>query len=60
MFFKKIVRIMKITAFLLVVASLSFAAESSSQITLHEKNGSLAKVFKQIKKQTGFNFLCTY
>lgn len=51
---------MKITAFLLVVASLSFAAESSSQITLHEKNGSLAKVFKQIKKQTGFNFLCTY
>lgn len=48
-------RIMKLTAFLLLVGSLQLSARVSSQtVTLSEKNVPLEKVFADIKNQTGF------
>ena len=52
--------IMKLTAILIVAASLQVSAEANSQnVTLSLKNAPLQKVFKEIRKQTGYNFLCT-
>ena len=49
--------IMKLTAILLLTACLQVSANGFSQnITLSEKNISLQKVFKQIHKQTGYQF----
>lgn len=49
--------IMKLTAVLLLSACLQVSANGFSQdITLSEKNVSLQKVFKQIHKQTGYQF----
>lgn len=48
---------MKFTAILLFVACLQAGADGYSQITLSEKNVPLQKVFKQIQKQTGYDFL---
>src|SRR6187551_2304895 len=57
---KKLLRIMKITAIILLSACLTASAKGFTQtITLSEKNASLEKVFKEIKKQTGYNFLYT-
>jgi TonB-linked SusC/RagA family outer membrane protein len=54
----KTLRIMKITAFLLTVICLHAAAGGYSQtITLSIKNASLEKVFVEIKKQTGYEFV---
>lgn len=48
---------MKLTVVFLLGAALQVSARSFSQsITLSEKNVSLEKVFKQIKKQTGYVF----
>lgn len=52
--------IMNFTAILLLSVSLTVSAGSYSQITLHEKNASLSKVFRQIQKQTGYEFLYSY
>ncbi|HEY6082345.1 MAG TPA: SusC/RagA family TonB-linked outer membrane protein, partial [Chitinophagaceae bacterium] len=52
---------MKITAILMLVACLQVSATGYSQeITLSEKNVPLQKVFKEIRQQTGYNFLCSY
>jgi len=51
-------RIMKITAFLIIVACLHVSATGHSQnVTLSEKNASLEKLFRSIHKQTGFQFV---
>lgn len=51
----KIVRVMRITSFLLLAFSLHISAKTMSQtITLSGKNLPLAKVFSAIEEQTGF------
>jgi TonB-dependent starch-binding outer membrane protein SusC len=54
---EKILRVMKLTAILLLAACMTVAAKSNSQVTLAEKNSPLQKVFKKIQQQTGFEFL---
>ncbi|NLU90488.1 SusC/RagA family TonB-linked outer membrane protein [Chitinophaga sp. Ak27] len=49
--------VMKLTAILLMAAFLQISAKSYSQrVTLLEKNAPLGKVFRAIKKQTGYSF----
>ncbi len=57
---KKMLLTMKITAFLIMVACLQVSARGYAQITLSEKNVPLAQVFKEIQKQSGYDFLYTY
>ncbi|HET6995939.1 MAG TPA: TonB-dependent receptor plug domain-containing protein, partial [Chitinophagaceae bacterium] len=53
----KTLRIMKITAFILLAFCLQVSAEGNAQnVTLKVKNASLETVFKAIKKQTNFTF----
>ena len=60
-FFTKLLIIMKITAILLLAACLQVHARGYSQkITLSVKNASLQKVFKSLKKQTGYAFFFDY
>ena len=55
---RKIIRVMKLTAVLLLAAALQVSARSEGQtVTLEEKNAPLEKVFREIRKQTGYNFL---
>lgn len=57
---REVSRIMKLTAIILLSACLTASAKGFSQtVTLSEKNAPLEKVFKEIKKQTGYNFLYT-
>ena len=54
----KILRIMKLTIVLLIVACLQISAAGYSQhITLSEKNVTFQKLFHEIRKQSGYNFL---
>lgn len=54
---KKTLRVMKLIALLLFAACLQVSASGYGQtITLTEKNVSLEKLFREIKKQTGFTF----
>lgn len=49
---------MKLTAVLLIAACLQVSANGFSQtVTLKEKNISLTKVFEEIRRQTGYQFL---
>jgi TonB-linked SusC/RagA family outer membrane protein len=50
---------MKITAIILFAACLSVSAKSFSQISLKESNVPLQRVFKQLEKQSGYDFLYT-
>ena len=54
----KILRVMKIAAFLLLAASLHLSATGLGQrtITLKLENANLKKVFYEIRKQTGYDF----
>lgn len=55
---KKLLRIMKLTcAFLLAACFYASASGHAQTVSLHEKEASLQKVFKEINRQTGFNFL---
>lgn len=55
--YRQAVRIMKITAFILLVCTLHVSAGGFSQsITLSEKEAPLTKVFKAIEKQTDYIF----
>lgn len=54
-----ILLIMKLTAILLFAACLQVSAKGYGQITLSEKKVPLQKVFKQIQRQTGYDFLYT-
>jgi TonB-linked SusC/RagA family outer membrane protein len=57
---KQLLRIMKLLSIILLSACLTASAKGFTQtITLSEKNAPLEKVFKEIKKQTGYNFLYT-
>jgi len=51
-------RIMKLTTILILVAFLQVNAKGFSQnVTLNETNSNLDKVFTEIRKQTGYDFL---
>ena len=53
-------RMMKLTALLMIVGCLSAGAKGFTQnVTLYEQNASLDKVLNEIKKQTGYSFLFT-
>ena len=56
----KTLLIMKFTVFICLLASVTASAKTYSQITLNEKNVPLQKVFKQIQKQNGYDFLYSY
>jgi len=57
---KKFLLVMKITALLLLVAIMQVSASSFAQkINLSEGNISLKKLFKEIRKQSGYNFVYT-
>ncbi|MBN9383882.1 MAG: SusC/RagA family TonB-linked outer membrane protein [Chitinophagaceae bacterium] len=50
---------MRITAIILLVTSLHVSATAYTQrVTIHAKNMSLEQALGQIKKQTGYSFLC--
>lgn len=51
-------RMLKITAFILLVCSLQLSAKTSAQepITVKAKGASLASVLKEVQRQTGYNF----
>jgi TonB-linked SusC/RagA family outer membrane protein len=58
--FIKTLMVMKITVFLVLVASMNVSAKVYSQkLTLTEKNAPLDKLFTEIKKQTGYTFVYT-
>lgn len=54
---KQTLRIMKLTIAIFLVGLLHVSATGVSQITLVEKNSSLQKIFKQIQKQSGYDFV---
>jgi TonB-linked SusC/RagA family outer membrane protein len=54
--FQQIQRIMKLTALLIVIGVLQVSAGEAQKVTLHEKNVSLSKIFKEIRRQTGYDF----
>jgi TonB-linked SusC/RagA family outer membrane protein len=57
---KKFLLVMKITAFLLLVVVMQVSATVSAQnINLSENNASLKKLFKEVRKQSGYNFVYT-
>ncbi len=50
-------RIMKLLSFLLFIAFMTASASGNSQgVTLNENNVSLEKVFRELNKQTGYDF----
>lgn len=54
----KTLRVMKVTVFILLIACLQVSAGGYSQtkVTLDMKNALLTQVFKEIRRQTGYNF----
>ncbi len=56
---KQIFRIMKLAAFLMIVA-FHVSAEGVSQITLSETNAPMGKIFNAIEKQSGYVFFYDY
>ena len=57
---RKALLIMKLIAVFLFVASMQVFAEAHSQtVTLSVKNAPFQKVLKEIRKQTGYNYICT-
>jgi TonB-dependent starch-binding outer membrane protein SusC len=55
---KQIMRVMKLTAFILLVACLQVSAGANSQsITLSLRGATLERVFVEIKKQSGYYFI---
>jgi TonB-linked SusC/RagA family outer membrane protein len=54
----KIVLVMQLTCIILLAACLQVSAAAYGQkVTIVEKNVSLKEVFKEIRKQTGYNFI---
>jgi len=55
---QKLLRVMKLTAILLIAACLQVSARTEGQaITLSLKNTALQKVLTEIEKQSGYNFI---
>ena len=52
--------IMKLSAIILLSTCLTASAKGTSQITISKSNAPLQKVFKEIKRQSGYNFLYRY
>lgn len=56
--YRKITRVMKLTALLLTITCLQLFARAEGQsVTLQVKNAALKEVFREIQKQTGMNVL---
>jgi len=53
----KTLRIMRLTAIILLAGSVTVSAHTYSQISLSAKDAPLTKVFKEIQQQTGYDFL---
>lgn len=54
----QLLRIMKLTALMLLAATLTVSARTGAQrVTLNVKNVSLNKIFTEIEKQTGYSFV---
>lgn len=57
---KQLLRIMKLTTILIIVAALQVSAHGFSQgITLKQKNAPLEKLLQDIRKQSGYNVVYT-
>jgi TonB-dependent SusC/RagA subfamily outer membrane receptor len=57
---KQLLRIMKLTTILILIAALQVSARGFSQgITLKQKNAPLEKVLQDIRKQSGYNVVYT-
>lgn len=57
---RQILLIMRLSAFLLVVACLQVSAKTNAQITISESNMPLEKIFKVIEHQSGYVFFYDY
>ncbi len=57
---KQTLKIMKLTAVILFAACIHVSARGYSQITLSETNAPLQKVFQEIQRQSGYDFVATY
>lgn len=58
---KTTLRIMKLSAVLLFAISLNISANVNSQtVTFSGKNVSIEKVFREVRKQTGYLIFCSY
>jgi TonB-linked SusC/RagA family outer membrane protein len=58
---KLLLRIMKLTAFIMLMACLTASAGGYSQkVTISEKNAPIEKVFRMIEQQTGYVFFYDY
>jgi TonB-linked SusC/RagA family outer membrane protein len=55
----QLLKVMKLTAFLLTIAFLQVHAKGISQVTLSLKEAPVEKVFREIERQTGYGFLYT-
>ena len=56
----QILKIMRLTAFLLMAACLQVSAGGYAQISISEKNAPLEKLFKTIEQQSGYVFFYDY
>ena len=56
----KLLRVMKLTAVLLLATFLNVSAAGYSQITIRKNNVSLKEVIRSIEKQSGYDFLYNY
>ena len=57
---KQLLRIMKLTAIIMLVACLHASAEGSAQITLNASKVPLQKALSEIQKQSGYDFFYSY
>jgi len=57
---KQTLKTMKLFAIILFAACIQVSARGYSQITLSETNTPLQKVFQEIQKQSGYDFVSTY
>jgi len=57
---RQILRIMRLSAFLLFVACMQVSATAYTQISISEKKASMEKVFKAIEHQSGYVFFYDY
>ena len=57
---RKILRIMKLSFFLLLIACTQVSAKGYAQLNISEHNTTLEKVFKVIERQSGYVFFYDY
>lgn len=58
--YKKMFLIMRLTMILMFFATIQVSATGYAQITVSAKNESMQKVFREIQKQSGYDFLYSY